>query len=56
LSPSRSAAVESPVEFLGRTRPFREVNLLEQDAASRESPVLRLGPHEIKTIKLQIIP
>jgi len=45
--------VQSPVEFLGQTRRFRDVNLLEEDAGPVEQQVLHAGPHEIKTIKLQ---
>ena len=47
------APAESPVEFLGRARRFREVNLLEEDRGQQDQQVLHASPHEIKTIRLQ---
>jgi hypothetical protein len=48
------ASVETPVEFLGRTPTFGEVNLLEEDLNPAPQQVLRVGPYAIKTIKLSI--
>jgi len=48
------APVETPVEFLGRTAAFGEVNLLEEDLNPAPQQVLRAGPYAIKTIKLSV--
>lgn len=45
-------AGESPVEFLGQPRNFREVNLLEEEVARGQQEVLKVKPYEIKTIKI----
>lgn len=45
-------AVETPVEFLGRTRTFGEVNLLEEDVERSSGEVLRGGAYAIKTIRI----
>ncbi|HEX2713727.1 MAG TPA: glycosyl hydrolase-related protein [Candidatus Acidoferrales bacterium] len=47
------SSAESPVEFLGQARAFREVNLLEEETGSKESQALRASPYEIKTIKMR---
>jgi len=46
-------AAETPAEFLGQKREFREVNLLEEDTGPAGQRLLKLGPCQIKTIKLQ---
>ncbi len=43
---------ESPVQFLGQARPFREVNLLEEENTAKDSQVLRATPYEIKTVRI----
>jgi alpha-mannosidase len=45
---------ESPIEFLGQTRRFREVNLLEEEASAQEQQLFHARPYEIKTIRLRI--
>jgi len=46
-------SAETPAEFLGQKREFREVNLLEEDAGPAGQRLLKLGPCQIKTIRLQ---
>ncbi len=46
--------VESPVEFLGRISPFREVNFLEEDLDKIRRQVLQVSPYAIKTIKIAV--
>jgi len=48
--------VETPVQFLGRTWVFREVNLLEEDLDQPERDMLRSGPYALRTIKLNFGP
>ncbi len=45
---------ETAVELLGQKRKFQELNLLEEAAGSDSQDVLRVGPHAIKTVKLQL--
>jgi hypothetical protein len=47
------APVETPVEFLGRSPSFGEINLLEEELSRKAQPMLRLGPYEIKTVKFR---
>lgn len=49
----QGAPVTTGVEFLGRKRSFQEVNLLEE-GASAPSDSLRVGPYEIKTIRVAL--
>ncbi len=44
-------AVETPLELLGRTPTFEEVNLLEEDSNQTPQEVLRVRPYAIKTVK-----
>ena len=48
--------METPVQFLGRTRAFGEANLLEEDLDQPPVEVLRGGPCAIKTIKFDFGP
>ncbi|MCL5280373.1 MAG: glycosyl hydrolase-related protein [Planctomycetes bacterium] len=48
------AAAQTPVEFLGRTPAFREVNLLEEDLDQTPQQTLRVHPYAIRTIKLRL--
>lgn len=48
------APAETGVRFLGRPASFNEVNLLEEEVTSRPEQVLRVRPHAIKTIKLDV--
>jgi hypothetical protein len=45
------APAETPVEFLGRSPVFGEVNLLEEELSQEPQPMLRLGPYGIKTVQ-----
>jgi len=45
---------ESPVEFLGQKRSFREANLLEEEVARGEQRLLKVSPYEIKTIRIAV--
>jgi alpha-mannosidase len=47
------APAESPIEFLGQTRRFREVNLLEEETSGQEQQLFQARPYEIKTIRLR---
>ncbi len=47
------SSAETAVEFLGQRRGFREVNLLEEDAGPDGQTLLKAGPYQIKTIRLQ---
>ena len=46
------APVETSINFLGGTRAFREVNLLEEDTAPQTRTVLQAGPYSIRTLML----
>jgi hypothetical protein len=48
--------VETPVESLGRSCDFGQVNLLEEDLDQTPERVLRSGPYAIKTVKLNFTP
>ncbi len=48
----QGSTVETSIEFLGRRRSFREVNLLEEDLHGGDRQSVRVGPHEIKTVKV----
>jgi alpha-mannosidase len=48
------ARAETRLEFLGRRRNFREVNLLEEETRPGDQETLRLKPHEISTIRLNV--
>jgi alpha-mannosidase len=43
---------ETPVQFLGRNREFREVNLLEENSGAA-GRVLKIKPYEIRTVKIE---
>jgi len=43
---------QTSIEFLGRKRPFREASPLEEDLPGAERQTVRVGPFEIKTIKV----
>jgi alpha-mannosidase len=45
--------IATPISFTGKSRRFREVNLLEEDVTSTEQETLTLRPYEIKTIRLR---
>lgn len=50
-------SAESPVRFLGQNRRFSGANLLEEvGPAKKEEDVLRVGPYEIRTVKLRLTP
>ncbi len=44
---------QTPVEFLGRVREVREVNLLEEEAGPSWQRLLNTGPYSIRTVKVQ---
>lgn len=48
------APAQTPVEFLGRVREFRELNLLEEDLGPSGQRQLTSGPYAIKTLKVQL--
>jgi alpha-mannosidase len=48
------APVETRIEFLGQSRTFSEVNLLEEELDPTPERVLHGGPHAIKTIEVDI--
>ena len=50
----RGDRAESPVQFLGQNRRFSAINLLEEAGPMQEGDMLRLGPYEISTVKLQL--
>ncbi|MCL6544441.1 MAG: hypothetical protein K6T61_04375 [Bryobacteraceae bacterium] len=45
---------ETPVVLFGRSRPFQEVNLLEEGVADAGGKTLRVSPFEIKTVRLEL--
>jgi len=45
---------ETPVQFLGRNRRFRAVNLLEEDTRPGEEDAWRVAPYEISTVRLSM--
>ncbi len=47
------SVAETAVEFLGRNREFREINLLEEDLGPPGQRLLKAGPYAIKTLRLQ---
>ncbi len=48
----QGVAADTPIEFLGRRRSFREINLLEEDLPGGERQAVRVGPYEIRTVKV----
>jgi alpha-mannosidase len=52
----QGASAETSVQFIGRTRKFSAVNLLEEAGTTQETDVLRVGPYEISTVKLRLTP
>lgn len=48
------APAQTPVELLGRTPAFEEVNLLEENLNQAPQQVLRVRPYAIKTIKFNL--
>jgi alpha-mannosidase len=48
----RGQSSQTPVHFLGQSRAFRAVNMLEEDLPAGETKVLNLQPYEIGTIKI----
>jgi alpha-mannosidase len=48
----RGQAPHTPVYFLGQTRAFRVVNMLEEELGSNDLKVLSVQPYEIGTIKI----
>jgi hypothetical protein len=45
---------ETGVEFLGRRAPVQEMNILEEAAGQAGQSSVRVGPYEIKTLKLPV--
>jgi alpha-mannosidase len=46
---------ETPVSLLGQqTRPFQEVNLLEENVAGSTQNTLKVAPFEIKSVRLSV--
>ena len=47
---------QSGLNLLGRTRRWREVNLVEENVGAADQEVLKIAPFEIKTVKAAIDP
>ncbi len=52
LFEARGAAAETPLRFLGETRGFRTVNMLEEESAATDEQTLKVQPYEIRTVRL----
>lgn len=46
------APARTPLDFLGGTQAFQQVNLLEEPIPSSEQRILQMRPYEIRTLKL----
>ena len=52
----QGAQTDTSFTFLGREHSFRETNLLETESGKAAQRVLHVGPYEIKTMKLRLLP
>ncbi len=48
----RGAVADTPLRFLGETRSFRTVNMLEEEPTPADEQTLKVQPYEIKTVRL----